>query len=94
MMMKYKVRTTNKYDKQEKLLEKRGYDMALLKAVVGLIARGRTLPAKYNDHALKGNRIGFRDCHIKDDWVLIYRIDKGELVLLLFETGTHADLLD
>jgi len=37
---------------------------------------------------------GFFDCHILPDWVLIYKIEKDRLVLLLFDTGTHSDLLD
>lgn len=27
--------------------------------------------------------IGFRECHVKPDWLLIYRIDEGELMLFL-----------
>jgi len=45
---------------------------------------------KYRDHALKGNYIGRRECHISSDWLLIYRVDGNELYL--DRTGTHADL--
>ena len=51
-------------------------------------------PKQYLDHTLKGNRKGFRDCHIQNDWVLIYKIDKNVLTLILSETGTHADILE
>ena len=54
---------------------------------------GETLPAEYCDHPLKGDKKGYRDCHIKGDWVLIYRIDKNVLTLVLSETGTHSDIL-
>lgn len=46
----------------------------------------------YRDHALTADRAGLRDCHIRPDWVLIYQIRETELVLVLVETGSHADL--
>jgi mRNA interferase YafQ len=32
----------------------------------------------------------FRDCHIEPDWLLLYKIDGEDL--LLVRTGTHSDL--
>ena len=37
-----------------------------------------------------GNHSGRRECHVAPDWLLIYRQDEEEL--LLYRTGTHADL--
>ena len=91
---KYKVIPTSKFKKDTKTLTKRGYDMALLENVVDKLANGETLPAQYRDHPLKGDRRGYRDCHILSDWVLIYKIDKGILTLILSETGTHSDILE
>jgi len=91
-MPKYKPQPTAKFKKDVKKLRKRGYDLTLLKDVVNKLANGETLPLKYHDHPLKGNRKGYRDCHILDDWILIYKIDKNILTLILTETGTHADL--
>lgn len=90
----YKIQPTSKYKSDVKRLKKRGYDLSLLKAVVAKLANGETLPEQYHDHPLKGNRLGYRDCHIQNDWVLIYKIDKGILTLVLSETGTHADILE
>ncbi|MDR2513813.1 MAG: type II toxin-antitoxin system YafQ family toxin, partial [Christensenellaceae bacterium] len=55
-------------------------------------AEGKPLPEKYSDHALTGNWIGHRDCHIQNDWLLIYRIEEDSLVLVLSRTGTHSDI--
>ena len=46
------------------------------------------------DLKLAGNLSGFRECHIKPDWLLIYgKEDNGELhILNLVRTGTHSDL--
>ena len=91
-MAKYKLQPTVKYKRNIKTLQKRGYDLSLLKEVVEKLSNGEKLPAHYCDHPLKGNRKGYRDCHIQSDWILIYKIDKGELRLILSETGTHSDL--
>jgi len=45
---------------------------------------------KYVDHVLVGNWHGFRDCHIKSDLVLIYRIH--EIYLQLARISTHNDV--
>jgi mRNA interferase YafQ len=93
-MAKYRLVPTAKYRKDIKLLKKRGYDLSLLKAVVSKLANGETLPAQHRDHPLKGNRKGYRDCHIQHDWVLVYKLDNDALILVLVETGTHADILE
>lgn len=48
------------------------------------------LPDKYKDHALTGNWAGFRDCHIKNDLVLIYK--RTENGALLARLGSHSEL--
>ncbi|MCL2513501.1 MAG: type II toxin-antitoxin system YafQ family toxin [Oscillospiraceae bacterium] len=92
--MKYTPYYTNKIKKQLKLLEKRGYDMELFKEAVGMLLDGVLLPFKYRDHPLHGCKQGYRDCHIQNDWILIYKIEKDILTLILSETGTHSDILE
>jgi len=94
MTIKYTIRYEKLYRKQYRQLEKRGYDMSLIDDTVLKLASGETLSAKYLDHPLKGKKKGYRDCHIQGDWVLVYKIDKGILTLILFETGTHSDILE
>lgn len=77
-----------------KKLIKDGYNLKLLEEVVDMLSNGEKLPQKYKNHPLKGSYSNFYDCHILPDWVLIYKIEKDKLVLLLFDTGTHADLLE
>ena len=71
---------------------KRGKDIKKISAVVRMLANGETLPPQFRDHALSGDLIGFRDCHIENDWVLIYKIQNDILILTLADTGTHSDL--
>ena len=61
---------------------------------VAQLAAGQTLPERNRDHALTGDYIGFRECHIRPDWLLVYRVDGDALELFLFRTGTHTDLFD
>ena len=91
-MTMYKPQPTARFKRDVKRLEKRGYDLSLLKSVITMLANGETLPEQYLDHPLKGNRKGYRDCHIQNDWILVYKIDKEILTLILYETGTHSDL--
>lgn len=58
--------------------------------VISKLQRGETLEEKYVDHALSGNWTGFRDCHIRPDLVLIYRIHNNTLQLA--RIGSHSEL--
>ena len=91
--MKYGIRKTARYRKSLKKMLKRGKDIKKISAVVRMLAMGETLPPQYRDHALSGDLAGLRDCHIENDWVLLYfYTTNGELVLTLSDTGTHSDL--
>ena len=35
---------------------------------------------------------GYYDCHVLNDLVLVYKIEKEKLVLLLFDIETHSNL--
>jgi mRNA interferase YafQ len=74
-----------------KRMVKRGKNPDALISVLNLLAREQPLEPKHRDHALSGEWERCRDCHIENDWVLIYRIDRGELILTAIRTGTHAD---
>ena len=89
---KYIVKVTNKFKKDYKLAMKRGRPMNLLDDVVAILANGGVLPDKNKDHALTGNWVGHRECHILPDWLLVYRVEADVLVLTLARTDTHSDL--
>ena len=87
-----KIVLSNRFRKDIKLAQKRGLNLDLLRSVVHTLARGEKLDMKYRDHDLTGDFIGFRECHVQPDWLLVYRIEQEELELFLFRTGTHSDL--
>lgn len=90
--MKYEIQRTTLFKKDYKRVQKRGYNIELLKEVITVLANGEELPPKNKDHALSGDWEGFRECHIQPDWLLIYRIVENKLILSLTRTGTHSDL--
>ncbi len=69
---KYIVKTTTQFKKDFKLAKKRGLKMELLREVITALAMGEPLLEKNKDHALTGNWIGHRECHILPDWLLVY----------------------
>lgn len=86
------VRYTNQFKKDLKLCAKRNYKLSLLSEVVKMLQNELSLPEKYRDHELTGNYSGHRECHIRPDWLLIYKIENNNLILTLTRTGTHSDL--
>lgn len=83
---------TTQFKKDVKLANRRGKDLEKLKAVLGLLIAGDALPAQYQDHPLRGNFAGSRDCHIEGDWVLIYTLTENGSHVRFERTGTHSDL--
>ena len=90
--MKLDIVWTSHFKKDYKLAMKREQNINLLDDIIRLLAKGEPLPETNRDHALSGNRIGHRECHIQSDWLLMYHVDNDILVLTLTRTGTHSDL--
>ena len=83
---------TNQFKKDYKLAMKRSLNIDLLDNIIRKLASGEQLPEKNKDHALTGNWVGHRECHIQPDWLLVYRIEDDLLILTLSRTGMHSDL--
>ena len=84
--------TTTQFRKDLKRIRKRGYDLSTLEDVLQTLLSEEPLPETNRDHALTGDYKGFRECHIEPDWLLVYAVDKGKLILTASRTGTHSDL--
>ena len=86
------VRYSTKFKRDFKTCVKRRCKMEKLQQVIDTLRIPETLPLKNADHSLTGNYLDYRECHIEPDWLLIYEINQGELILYLTRTGTHSDL--
>ena len=84
---------SSRFKRDYKLCKKRGRDMQKMQDVLLILASGETIPEKYKDHPLKSNWKGYRDIHIEPDWILIYKLE-GNNIILLAATGTHSDILE
>ena len=91
-MSTLEISLTSAFKRDYKLMKKKGMDISLLTEVITMLASGEPLPARYRDHERIGRWVGFRECHIQPNWLLVYRIENNLLVLTLSRTGTHSDL--
>lgn len=81
---------STKFKRDIKRVQKRGKPIHKLQDFIKIRLSGKRVPVKYRDHELTGNWIGYRECHIEPDWLLIYTINSQEMHLV--RTGSHSDL--
>ncbi|GAA8697379.1 type II toxin-antitoxin system mRNA interferase toxin, RelE/StbE family [Helicobacter pylori] len=65
-------------------------DLEVFDLVVEKLRNKIPLDEKFKDHALVGEYKGCRECHIKPDVLLVYRIQNN--VLTLVRLGSHSEL--
>lgn len=87
----YTIKTTDKFDKQLRKIERQNKDLNKLMIVISMIANKQRLGFKYRNHKLSKSK-EYKDCFECQDWLLIYKIQDDKLLLLLFATGSHSDL--
>jgi mRNA interferase YafQ len=81
----------SRFKKDLKKLKSSNRNEDELLALIGLLAHEQALEERYRDHILIGDYVGCRECHIRPDWLLIYKVEGNDLVLV--RTGSHSDLL-
>lgn len=75
-----------------KIIQSRKVTKDEIDVVIQTLADGRKLDQRHQDHALKGNLSDVRECHIKNDILLMYQIRRKELILVVADIGTHGQL--
>jgi mRNA interferase YafQ len=80
------------FRKDRKRVQRRGYSVAKLAAIIAKLQLDEPLSASNRPHPLKGEWKGYWECHIEPDWLLIYKVTDDEVRLA--RTGTHADLFE
>jgi mRNA interferase YafQ len=76
------------YRKVKAISHYRDLDERLV-AVLELLIKDHPLPPRNRDHALSGNRSGYRDCHLWPDLLLIYAKPSPEPIA----ARPYADLM-
>ncbi len=85
-----KIELTNAIKKDLKKYKYQKEVLLELQEIIELLARKKNLPSKYRDHNLTGNWIHHRECHLRSDVLLIYKIEDSILFLTRF--GSHSEL--
>ena len=88
----YSIKFTNRFKKDVKRCQKRGYDLSVLANAIDMLQKSGNLPATFKSHVLKGSYEGLHECHLKPDWLLVWQKNDNELTLLFMTTGTHSDI--
>lgn len=78
------------YKREAKGQHRATLDADLLTVLKALVT-DQPLDARYRDHPLVGDWVGYRECHIKPDLLLIYR-KIGDDLLVLARLGSHSEL--
>jgi mRNA interferase YafQ len=88
------IRFTARFKKDAGRVQKglsTGSLQAQMQPVLDMLLTDTPLPVKNCDHALRGEWLGFRDCHIRPDLILIYRKFEPDF-LELARLGSHSEL--
>jgi len=92
----YHLTASNTFKKDIDLCYRRNLELNLLEAVVLKLARGEKLDKKYHAHKFHGiakqQNEDIWECHIQPDWLLIWKQNDSDLILILTNSGTHSDL--
>ena len=91
---KCKIDYTSSFKKQLKKIIRQDKDIKILLEVVTKLANYEKLDSKYKNHYFINDKT-YRDCmecHLKPDWLLVYKYIDDNLVLLLIATGSHIEV--
>ncbi len=83
---------TRQFERDVKLLRRRGLDLTELRKVMESLIAGKRLSPKFKEHKLIGAWRGRRECHLHPDWLLIYKIAPEQNLIIFERTGSHTDL--
>jgi mRNA interferase YafQ len=91
--MRYHIVHSKSFRKAFKRLDlSRGGDLASINMVFQSLQEQRSLSPIYKDHQLQGLFSGCRECHIKNDLLLIYRVNHELQVIVAIDIGSHSQL--
>ncbi|WP_203652163.1 type II toxin-antitoxin system mRNA interferase toxin, RelE/StbE family [Secundilactobacillus yichangensis] len=96
-----KIKGLPTFKREFKKLKKKHYPVELVSLCLHAIdEQDAEILTQIDDHALHGNWAGYREFHPArykskfkreyDQWIVIYRIEHEELVLVLVATGDHS----
>lgn len=88
----YTIRFTARFQKNARECRRNGKNMEELRDVLRMLEQDGRVPDEYSPHLLHEEYAGCWECHIEDDWLLVWRQDDARLTMLMTNTGTHDEL--
>ncbi len=82
---------SGQYKKDFKRYRNQPKKLKALGEVIDMLALGKPIPAGYHPHMLKGQYKGCMECHIQDNFLLIW-FDEERDIIELVRLGTHSEL--
>ena len=86
------LKVSTQYKKDLKRYQNKPSKIASLKEVLKHLKKSGSVPAAYKPHMLSGKLKGFMECHVEDDFLLIW-YDKNRDVIELVRLGSHSELI-
>ncbi len=86
-----KLIPTTQYKKDLKRYRNIPKKLEALRVVLNYLRNEEKLPPIYKPHMLKGAYSGFLECHIENDFLLIW-LDEENDIIRLVRLGTHSEL--
>ena len=87
-----KPKLSKSFKKDIKKAQRQKKDLEKLNHIMLTILSEQSLDPIYHDHPLGGDWKGYRDCHVTNDWVLIYKISRDDQAVLFARIASHAEL--
>lgn len=85
------LKQSSQFKKDLKRIQNNPKKIAALKLILNYLRKTGTVPQEYNPHPLIGNYKGYLECHVLNDFLLIW-IDENEEVIKLVRLGSHSEL--
>lgn len=87
----WELKQTSQFKKDLKRWERKPQKMKNLLKVLEQLAGNGAVDESYGPHPLKGDYAGTLECHIENDFLLIW-LDESEKTIKLVRLGTHSEL--
>lgn len=85
--------SSKKYRKSlKKLLKSGNFNLKKLNIVINTLVQGKKLEPHFLDHQLSGDMEKYRECHVENNLLLLYKIEMNILTLTLIDIGSHSQL--
>ena len=69
----------------------KGIGTSMMREMLKLLREEKPIPSDFKPHPLKGQYKGCMECHIEDDYLLIW-LDPNTDIIELVRLGSHSEL--